>query len=469
MPYAKSTMTVDNSGNIYLTGMFEDTVFFGGRDNFVVPLDSTDFFIAKINPDGLLLWTKIISGMGAEWLHDIEVDQAGNTFFIGDYGISLKVDTLYIETGAGIEVTESYLCKLNPDGKLLKLRRSTENNEDIILHDLEIDQQDNLYLMGRARGDKAFNITFNHDSLTDIYSQFVACINKSFEGEWLVTICDSAEILYPGGYGLSVIKTDPQDHLYISGYGSGDNDALFISKLKNDGSVIWTDTIHDIIYKIGGIFTDRDGNVYLTGDDYGFFTKFSPEGEKLWMTMIESRVWTSVVNPDGYTIATYFHNFGTLDGFIIIDPNGNIIYDYPFEGIEVEQLAMDEAGNIYYNGYFLDGITVNEEVITTEQGNNYVIGTLKLAEIIGGAQNEAASHYTSLHLFPNPVINFMTLKTNQGGSHNLEIITLNGKTVYNDIMQGNDMQIDMSSFSKGIYFITIRSKDFVKTEKIIKL
>jgi len=30
------------------------------------------------------------------------------------------------------------------------------------------------------------------------------------------------------------------------------------------------------------------------------------------------------------------------------------------------------------------------------------------------------------------------------------------------------MQIDLSTFSKGIYFITIRSEDYMKTEKIIK-
>ena len=30
-------------------------------------------------------------------------------------------------------------------------------------------------------------------------------------------------------------------------------------------------------------------------------------------------------------------------------------------------------------------------------------------------------------------------------------------------------QLDLSSFRKGVYFITIRSKDFVTTRKIVKL
>jgi hypothetical protein len=36
-------------------------------------------------------------------------------------------------------------------------------------------------------------------------------------------------------------------------------------------------------------------------------------------------------------------------------------------------------------------------------------------------------------------------------------------------MEGKSHQIDLSSFQKGVYFITIRSKDFVTTRKVIKL
>jgi hypothetical protein len=36
-------------------------------------------------------------------------------------------------------------------------------------------------------------------------------------------------------------------------------------------------------------------------------------------------------------------------------------------------------------------------------------------------------------------------------------------------IEGTSHQLDLSSFQKGVYFITIRSKDFVTTRKIIKL
>jgi hypothetical protein len=50
----------------------------------------------------------------------------------------------------------------------------------------------------------------------------------------------------------------------------------------------------------------------------------------------------------------------------------------------------------------------------------------------------------------------------------MEITSLNRQLLYTDRMEGLTHQIDISSFEKGLYFITVRSRDYVKTEKIIK-
>ncbi len=51
----------------------------------------------------------------------------------------------------------------------------------------------------------------------------------------------------------------------------------------------------------------------------------------------------------------------------------------------------------------------------------------------------------------------------------LELTSPNGQIVYTSVVEGDSHQIDLASFQKGVYFITISSKDFVTTEKIIKL
>jgi len=75
----------------------------------------------------------------------------------------------------------------------------------------------------------------------------------------------------------------------------------------------------------------------------------------------------------------------------------------------------------------------------------------------------------ALSIYPNPTNSLLTIETDQSDRYSIEITTLNGQSVYLDKMEGTSHQLDLSSFRKGVYFITIRSEDFVKTEKIIKL
>jgi hypothetical protein len=51
----------------------------------------------------------------------------------------------------------------------------------------------------------------------------------------------------------------------------------------------------------------------------------------------------------------------------------------------------------------------------------------------------------------------------------VEITSSRGQLIARKTMNGTTMQLDLSSFRNGIYFITVRSKDFVTTKKIVKL
>lgn len=75
---------------------------------------------------------------------------------------------------------------------------------------------------------------------------------------------------------------------------------------------------------------------------------------------------------------------------------------------------------------------------------------------------------TGLSIYPNPANNILTIETSQPGLHFIKVTSLNGQLLYNDRVDGPTFQIDLSSFQKGLYLITIRSRDDVWTEKIIK-
>jgi hypothetical protein len=73
-----------------------------------------------------------------------------------------------------------------------------------------------------------------------------------------------------------------------------------------------------------------------------------------------------------------------------------------------------------------------------------------------------------MNIYPNPAKDLLTIKECQPGQHFIKITSLNGQLIYNTRFDGPTHQIDLSSFEKGLYFLTIRSRDYVRTEKIIK-
>jgi len=74
-----------------------------------------------------------------------------------------------------------------------------------------------------------------------------------------------------------------------------------------------------------------------------------------------------------------------------------------------------------------------------------------------------------VRIYPNPSGDLINIETGQSGPLWIEITSLNGQQILSVEMEGTNHQIDLSPFESGVYFITIRSKDFVTTRKIVKL
>jgi predicted esterase/predicted GH43/DUF377 family glycosyl hydrolase len=112
---------------------------------------------------------------------------------------------------------------------------------------------------------------------------------------------------------------------------------------------------------------------------------------------------------------------------------------------QIKILLKDSAGNIY--GKSLSNLF----------GIDNTIGTRDIK----------AKDY--INIYPNPTEEFITIQFPKSDYYYLEITTLNGQIIQSNNFMGNLFQIDLSSFQKGVYFVTVRSKDYVRTEKLIKL
>ena len=72
-------------------------------------------------------------------------------------------------------------------------------------------------------------------------------------------------------------------------------------------------------------------------------------------------------------------------------------------------------------------------------------------------------------VFPNPVDDMLTIRSAQPRHMIVEIASPGGQLISIQEIEGTTLQLDLSPFQKGVYFITIRSRDLVTTKKIIKL
>jgi predicted GH43/DUF377 family glycosyl hydrolase len=124
-------------------------------------------------------------------------------------------------------------------------------------------------------------------------------------------------------------------------------------------------------------------------------------------------------------------------------------------------LAKSES-KLHFCNIYIDGDALTFKAIDE---NQVVFDDLVLDKTTGINDFRSTSN---IRVYPNPANDLLTIETDDPGQHTIEITSLNGQLLYSTLIEGPTHQIDLSTFQRGLYFITIRSRDFVKTEKIIK-
>lgn len=117
---------------------------------------------------------------------------------------------------------------------------------------------------------------------------------------------------------------------------------------------------------------------------------------------------------------------------------------------------------VWTNPFYLSGVDV------TDYGSPYVCFQTDCNGdcSISGVVKESCQQKVAI--YPNPINTLLIIETDMPGLYHIHITSLNGRLLVSEKMEGTTHQIDLSSFRKGVYFITIKSKDFVTTRKIIK-
>jgi hypothetical protein len=138
------SVAVDGSGNVILTGEFQQTADFGGGP--VTSAGSWDVFVVALDADGNHLWSRFFGDTDADRGWGVAADGAGNVVVTGEYRRSANF-------GGGalwsLGLNDIFVAKYTASGDHVWARSYGQGGEDRGL-DIAVDGSSNILLTGRT-------------------------------------------------------------------------------------------------------------------------------------------------------------------------------------------------------------------------------------------------------------------------------------------------------------------------------
>ncbi len=210
-------MTVDNQGNVYITGQFHGTVDFNGGSTPVANLtgSGTDVYMAKYSSTGSCIWARKFGGTGQDIGYALATDARRNVYITGIYEGTVNFDnntpsvapSLSPKGGADI-----FFAKYDPDGYHVWSRGIGDANSDIP-YGIAVDASESVYVTGGFNGSVYFNPP-NAELRLSMGSRAAFLLKYDAEGdfEWVNTM-PTAE----SSDGNTVLL-DNAGHVIVGGY-----------------------------------------------------------------------------------------------------------------------------------------------------------------------------------------------------------------------------------------------------------
>ena len=450
-------IAVDDNGNSYITGEFEESATFGTTT--LTSSGSYDIFVAKLDSSGNWLWAKQAWGIGEDVGFSIAVDAKGNSYITGVFMESANFGTTTLTSSGDYDI---FVAKLDINSNWLWAKQAGGTDDDYG-NGIAVDANGNSYVTGYFSESATFGTT-TLTSSGDI-DIFVAKLDSS--GNWLWanqaggTNCDY-------GHGIAV---DDNGNSYIIGnflesanFGittltsSGYYD-IFVAKLDINGNWLWAKQAGGTSYDFGNsIAVDTNRNVYVTGFFYSSSCSFGT------ITLINSS-------------SEY------IDIFVAkLDINGNWLWAKQAGGTSDDcgyGITVDVNGNSYITGIFRGSATFGTTTLTSS--GDFDIFVAKLGEVNSIDLPDIISFSGIRSIYPNPFNPLTTIdyEISMPADVKIEVYNNRGQLVRNFILgykeqgsykltwEGEDNNGCLCS--TGIYYIRMQAGKEIYIKKAVLL
>ncbi|HBS87986.1 MAG: hypothetical protein A2W91_10290 [Bacteroidetes bacterium GWF2_38_335] len=425
-----TSIALDVSGNIYLTGFFLSTADFdpGPDVENLASAGNKDIFVAKYDPSGNYIFAKSIGGSSDDWSYSIAVDGTGNAYITGYF-----INTVDFDAGAGVASLTSagdrdiYIAKYDGSGNFVSAINVGGTGADQA-NTVTLDAAGNVFITGFFYGTADFDpgtgsVNLTATGMGDVFvAKYDGSLNylTSFklggvavETGTSIEIDASDNILVTGTY-MGTVDFDPgAGTVNRTSFGGSD---VFVAKYNSSGNYIYAismgGTSNEGSYSIA---VDVAGNAYITGTMQGT-CDFDPG---LGIAPLVS------AGGDDIFLAKY-------------NPSGNYIYANRFGRSATDygySVDADDSGNAYITGYFTGG-TVDFD---PGAGTANLVSPASLQNAFIGKYDPSGNYLMAFSLggYPNTTVNQTNSKVVSDNAGNMILAGSFAGTVDFDPGPGN--------------------------------
>lgn len=275
---------LDDSGNVYIWGVFEYTVDFDPGIGIANKTSAglTDAFVEKLDNSGNFIWVKTFGGVDSEYAESCTIDSNNNVYVAGAFRGTCDFDpgpAINYLTSVDVSFWDVFISKFDANGNYLWTKQIGGLNTKHA-YSMAIDQNNDLCMTGSFSGTVDFDPGIGVVNLTSPSADvFILKLTSAGNLIWVKnisglfnrmgrSICiDQANNILIAGVFSDVTDFDPGPGVFnLTAAGiAGEWDA-FILKLDANGNFVWA-------AKFGGpgqdsgwnVATDSIGNVYCLG------------------------------------------------------------------------------------------------------------------------------------------------------------------------------------------------------------
>jgi FlgD Ig-like domain/Beta-propeller repeat len=384
-----SSVAVDASGNIFVTGNFTGTVSFGGAS--LVSAGGSDIFLAKYSPNGAHLWSLRFGGTGNDAGVAVALDASGSIYLTGSFVGPMNFGGATLNSVGGID---AFLVKLVFNGGHA-WSKGFGSGLNEVGNSVAVDASGNVIFTGGF----SFTVDFGGGNRTSAGSRdiFLAKYNTTGVHQWSqrfggiqddfgngVAVDGSGNVFTTGQFqdtanfgGSNLVSAGLLDvymakfntsgvHQWSQRYGDTQNDVGRSVAVNTPGTAVALTGYFQGVVSFGGSGIGGGGSSDLV------VARYNGSGVHLWSRGLggtdSDRGESVAIDASGHVVVggdywgsayfggQVFNSKGGADIFIgKYDVNGTHVWSGSFGGLQSDELfsvATDASGNPVVTGYF---------------------------------------------------------------------------------------------------------------------